>query len=303
MFEAVQGYLKDPASNLSSPSSRDSYWRVLMSFDSWAGSPDVSKVTERQIVDWITSRRLAPGTQAAYVVRFQGFFSWAHWRGLIPANPAAHLKRALPGATNSRPVKQHHWLDTGEISKVLESTRPGDVGLRDEVLLRLGFTAGLRRQELVNLTWGQVDLPRQQITFVGKGRKLAQVYITPRTLETLRRWYDRWVEETGAAPLQKDPVLCRARARWGEEESVIAWGEGLTHSGVAVVIRRARGRSGVDFSAHDMRRSFAGMMYEKVGLEKTSKALRHSNLGVTERYLESRTDAAFLAVREAGVDV
>jgi integrase len=52
-----------------------------------------------------------------------------------------------------------------------------------------------------------------------------------------------------------------------------------------------------------MRRSFAGMIYERVGLEKTSDALRHSSLETTRLYIKQRQDAAALAVEEAGLEL
>ncbi|MFK7934733.1 MAG: tyrosine-type recombinase/integrase [Saprospiraceae bacterium] len=44
-------------------------------------------------------------------------------------------------------------------------------GQRDRLILDLLYSTGMRRSELVNLTIGNIDLPRQQLKVLGKGNK------------------------------------------------------------------------------------------------------------------------------------
>ena len=56
------------------------------------------------------------------------------------------------------------------------------------------------------------------------------------------------------------------------------------------------------FAPHDMRRTFAGLLAERVDIAQVSRALRHSTIAMTQTYLEKRQDAAVVASRLAGID-
>ena len=58
----------------------------------------------------------------------------------------------------------------------------------------------------------------------------------------------------------------------------------------------------IKFAPHDMRRTFAGLMFEKVDIYSLKEAMRHTDVSTTEKYLQTRPDGAAQAVRDAGLD-
>lgn len=297
--DAVEQYINDPASNLNTAASRRTYWMNLRALQAFTPELEVDQFTEDVLVAYLTDTPRAPATIANLRTVFAGFFGWATYRGLTPSDPTTNLKRLFPGG--KKPVRRHNWLTRAEVERVLQSTDLSTiVGRRDNVLLRLGFTAGLRREELRTVRWQDLDLPNRRLHLVGKGRKLATVAITDGTLDALLLWKD----DCRANP--NDPILCgvQRQMNWktGEVTHKVKDGQPLGATTLAHAVRRAAERSGVRFLPHDMRRTFAGLVHDRSGIEVTSAALRHSNLGVTQRYLERRQDAAARAMEEAGID-
>jgi site-specific recombinase XerD len=297
--DATNQYLADPTSGLNTKASRTGYRQALRALQLRNPELHVADFTEDHLIEYIGRPGLSPATVAGYRTRFQGFFSWAVWKNLRQDNPALNLKRLVSGSY-TKPVVQHHWLTTAEVSRVLESADTSTLmGLRNLVVLRLGFTMGLRRTEIAELKWDQVDLTRQSLSLLGKGGKRASLYITDATLPWLDKWHSMG-PGTG-------PVVCRFNTKtdfqtgWRTEPD---WDRGIQGEAIGDIAHKAATENGIQFAAHDMRRSFANMLEEKgASIEEISAALRHSNLGTTQRYLERRQDAAFNAVRKRGLDV
>lgn len=297
-------YVQDPAANLATEASQDAYRRFLHRFAQATGNKDIDTYTERDLIDFLASVKVASTTLRTYRGRIEAFFAWAEYAGHIKQDPARQLGRAFPA--RPKPVRQHHWLTEADIATVIDSCDLTDiVGRRDNIILRLGFTAGLRRSEIVSVRWSDLDLKRQALQVLGKGQKLAQVYITDQTAAALAAWRREYLAGRGDVLDVNDPIVCRIVSRNyfnGEPPVRLGdWGTPLTGDTVNRIVREVAQASGVEFSPHDMRRSFAGLVYEKVGIEGTSKALRHSNLGTTQRYLETRQDAAFQVIKGIGL--
>ena len=90
-------------------------------------------------------------------------------------------------------------------------------------------------------------------------------------------------------------LQCSARSRRPPAFFMVA------HS-IAKRVRVVAARAGVPIAPHDMRRTYAGLLAQRVSIYDVSKALRHSNVSVTEKYLEGRQDAAVAVSRAAGLD-
>lgn len=184
------------------------------------------------------------------------------------------------------------WLTQDEVRRVLNAVPTDAVGRRDSVVLRLGFTAGLRRQEIVNINWSDIDGDRLRL--VGKGDKSAIVLLTQGTLDAILRW-----EHVSLG--HADVALLRSFRYSGAR--LVMNQRRMSANAVRDITQRYSAQTGIKFAPHDMRRTYAGLLLEKTGsIELVSAALRHSNLRTTQLYLERRQDAAYLAQRKAGLD-
>ena len=180
-------------------------------------------------------------------------------------------------------TKAHTWLSQSQVKALMNTCGEDIVGLRDRVVLGLLVGAGLRRQELADLTWGSVktqpvgDKMRTVLDVHGKGAKDRVVPISERLVAIL----NEWAEITG-----RDGHIARSL---GMARRV---GESL--SGVAIfrVARKRGALIGVPgLAAHDLRRTFAQLGYEAgVPITQISRLLGHSSVQTTERYLNLDLD-------------
>lgn len=151
---------------------------------------------------------------------------------------------------------------------------------------------GLRRREVVSLTWRQIDFEADVIRVVGKGNKPHIIPITPDLHSLL--WPLRKHHETNVFTYicQRTRIEPRSRRQLtaGERYPVTYWGLGSE-------MRRALKKADVsDFRIHDLRHTGATRALRATGnLKLVQKLLNHSSLRVTEKYahasLEDLRDA------------
>lgn len=139
-------------------------------------------------------------------------------------------------------------------------------------LVLMALNTGLRRGELLQLRWRDIDLPRTNLTVRGEGAKTGQTRHVPlntEVVDVLKKWKpagaeaDRFVfsASTSTAP------LAEARKAW------------------AAVLTKAKIRS---FRFHDLRHTFASKLVmagvdlntvrELLGRKKISMTLRYAHL-------------------------
>lgn len=268
---------------------------------------NVKTMTEAQLVQYLKSMvAISVATRNAYISVYQSFFRWMHRLSYRNDDPTVDLRSHFND--KAQPTIEHSWLSADQVTRILETPpyEPSVMWKRDNILLRLGFTAGLRRAELVGLNWGDVDWAANEITLKGKGGKIATVALTKNTKQALHAWQTGYWEALGG-DLSRLPVICPVRTRGFQSDprarTVAAYGERLSTSGVYGITKRASEMHGIDFKPHDMRRTFAGIMYELGGMEAAQAALRHDNMATTQRYLQKRQDAAAQAVRKTGFNL
>lgn len=206
-------------------------------------------------------------------------FKWATWKGYVDHNPALDLEWTVnPGHGTA---KVGRWLSDREISRVVDSCdRATLVGRRNRILLLTGFFTGLRCMELASLEVSSVADDLSSISFLGKGRKWAEQPVPEQLAEEL----EPWLEE-----IEGPALLPRLRCVWADNpgrKMNVEWDAKLNTDGIAEVCRTMSKRSGIRFSPHDMRRSYAGWLDDQ-GLDilTIQELMRHSSVEMTQRYL------------------
>ena len=258
------------------PASRASYLRELRALDQFAKGVTLDQYTTRLLTEYCLSNGPAPATAKRRRSQIVGFFEWATWMELVPANPASSLKFTVkPGSGG---VRAHSWLGEAEIAHIIRACPDTPAGRRDRVMLLHGFLLGLRRFEIAGLRWNQYSQDMSRLSFVGKGNKLAQLGVPPQ----LRAELQAWCRE---APADAVAVLPRIRDTF--DEQVISWNEPVAYGSIGWLMDRAAARAGITLAPHDMRRSYAGVLEQAgVPVSDIQRLMRHSNLGTTSVYLE-----------------
>lgn len=180
-------------------------------------------------------------------------------------------------------TKAHTWLSQKQVVHITSLCGDTLEGKRDWIVLGLLLGAGLRRDELVNLTF---DALKQQptkggrvrtvIEVTGKGDKSRVIPIQDKLADRLEEWRDI----TGGGYIARS--LGR-RQELGESMSAVA---------VFHLVNKYGKQIGMDeLAPHDCRRTFAQLGYEAgIPITQISTLLGHSSVATTQRYLNLSLD-------------
>jgi integrase len=192
---------------------------------------------------------------------------------------------------------QARWLTRDEaFGQLLVTCRQdGEVGLRDELVLRLGL-AGMRAAEIIALRLGEVHLEDAppQIRWIGKAPRSRRVVCGPELLDLLRRYLAAYAAHS-ARYGDEAHLVCRQKP--GSGAGQVSWGCPIarTCSVQRIVRLRAEGAGLGHVSPHDLRRTAAGILHRAVGgdgghlfdLRDIQQVLDHSDPATTQRsYLD-----------------
>ena len=190
---------------------------------------------------------------------------------LLPANPAARVKRAR------EPKRTRHVLSKAECGTLVKSCDP-----HMRVLVLAGFLTGARPSELLAVTWGDVSFGNRTISIfrhkVGVGDALP---LHPQLAEELRALNER-------------------RGRVADDDYVFLSSKGRAHFDYRWGWRKALKIAGLDRRAgltfYSTRHSFATHYLEKGAPSDLQALMGHASYSTTERYVRSVSDRARVGV-------
>ncbi len=198
------------------------------------------------------------------------YFEWCIKNDYLKENPAIDID--LPRLEYRVPK----YLNEQDAHRLLESVYNYPYSnqylrYRNHAIFSVYIFAGLRKMELLNLRFMDVDFENMTI-FVrqGKGRKDRMVPMN----YTLSQSLSRYVEE-------------RKRLRLTVPEFFVsaARGRALTEAGLLYIVKQLRKASGIHFTIHQLRHTFATLMVEGgCDIIPISKMLGHSKIETTMIY-------------------
>ena len=130
---------------------------------------------------------LAPSTRYSRLAQLKVWLKWMTRQNYILCDPASDLE--LPLLSYQLPSV----LNKDEAERVLQQPDVGKMtGLRDRAILEMLYSTGMRRTELLNLKFDDLDRKRGVATIrQGKGRRDRVVPVGERALT----WVDRYLTE------------------------------------------------------------------------------------------------------------
>ncbi|MCL4774139.1 MAG: tyrosine recombinase XerC [Burkholderiaceae bacterium] len=247
--------------------------------------PDWSTVTEHRVRRWVAASARA-GLSARSIARrlsaWRGFFDWLASQGEAATNPARGVRaprspRRLPKALAPDVAVRFAAAPAGD----------GFEAARDQAMLELFYSSGLRLSELTSLdlrhfdgppaaSTGWIDLDEAEATVRGKGGRVRAVPIGSAACEALRRW------------LGERAAWC-ARHPGCEERALFLSGRGrrLANRTVQARLKRLAIVRGVpaDVHPHVLRHSFASHLLQSSGdLRAVQELLGHASIATTQVY-------------------
>ena len=209
------------------------------------------------------SRERASKVKGATVNRelalLRHLFNIAIDKGYTDFNPARGFKR-FPEV----PWRHKFYFSEHEIEKLIDAA-----ALHLRPILAVAFGTGLRKGDILGLKWRDVDLDRGIISI--------QMQKTGEPIEI------------PLIPMLRD-LLEQMKLRAGLSQFVFSLGSrgkriGDTKTAFRAALRRS-GLAGQGYRFHDIRRTFARMLYDQgVILTKIQRLLGHKSVLTTERYL------------------
>ncbi|MFK7799095.1 MAG: tyrosine-type recombinase/integrase [Aureispira sp.] len=149
----------------------------------------------------------------------------------------------------------------------------GFVGLRDFLILELLYYTGMRRSELLALTWKQVNWNAQQITVLGKGGKTRLLPISKELITSLKT-YQKLVDETFGA-ITEEAILLTDKGKPLYPKFV--YNKVKHYLSIITTIKKR--------SPHVLRHSFATHLANNgADLNAIKELLGHSSLAATQIY-------------------
>jgi len=263
-----------------SPATIAAYRCDLAAFEAFAERRSINDVSgvdttlARGFLGAERSRGLAPRSLARRRAGLSRFCEHGVAQGWLADNPVALLRTPKQPSHLPRPV------DVDVLSRFLDT--PFDdtaLGLRDQAMLELFYSSGLRLAELAALDTGDVSAARARV--MGKGSKPRQVPVGRRAAEALAEWH----KVRGGLAGADEPALFVGRR-----------GARLGHRAIQKRLARLALERGLPehLHPHRLRHSFASHLLESSqDLRAVQELLGHANLATTQVY--TRLDWQHLA--------
>ena len=251
---SLSGYNQDLSKVLSfCQSEQMQHWREL-------DSPQLRRLIGRLHMQGQSSRSLARLLSAT-----RGLYRYLIREGHCASDPASGL---TPPKGERRLPKT---LDTDRTAQLLDGALEDDfIALRDQAMLELFYSSGLRLSELVNLNIDDLDLPAGLVRVLGKGNKTRELPVGSKARQAMESWL----------PL-------RALAKPADGAVFISQqGRRIGPRAVQLRVRQAGVRElGQHLHPHMLRHSFASHMLESSqDLRAVQELLGHADIATTQVY-------------------
>lgn len=268
---SIRGYSKDTVRR---------YRYVVLSYRKFSRLNDIKDITDESVRNLFykgrTERNWSVNTFIVYHKTLLVFFRWCVKQGYMAKNPILDIE--VPKLEKRIPAK----LTKQVTLKLLEIVYnyPYEYNFlryRNHAIFSTFIFAGLRKQELLNLKFADIDLDNLTL-FVrqGKGNKDRIVPISYTLAQSLKRYTEE-----------------RKRLHKTNPEffSSLRGNIGFTVNGLKKLVDQIRKVSGTKFTVHKLRHTFATLMLEGgCDIFSLSKMMGHSDIKTTTIYLAASAE-------------
>lgn len=287
---------------------------ILLAFFEFVAKPPAA-VQPQDIRRWqhdLERQGLAPQTVYGHISRVSSFYTWAMQEDrlaqVIKANPVRLARPKAPKPYQSTGTKALSTKELVALVTVVETrAQAGDmIAKRDYALLLFYVLSGMRRREIIQLQWGDIELQDDSslvLTTQVKGgtyltREIADPSVSTALLDYLQA-SDRWAGMQPTTPLwvahdaaqTTKPGAARSVKQLGKQKVARHPGRPLTSHGFVKRLQQYAKQAGVkDMHLHRTRHSFAALVGESAeSLTEVQEALNHRHSATTRVYLERIT--------------
>ncbi len=233
---------------------------------------DLQYLCSSDVRSWLISlaeNKQSPRTYKRKLSSLKNFYKFLKVEGLIKKDPTI----GVISPKQSAPIPE--FFTEKEVINLFEYVNfPNTfIGVRDELILQLFYSTGIRLSELVNLTIGDVDFSLKQISVLGKRKKQRYIPITQKLIEIINRY------------LQNREGVCTTNLC--KELFITEKGEPVYPRLIQRVVKKYLQQVTTSYKVHPhkMRHTFAThMLNNGADLNAVKELLGHANLSATEVY-------------------
>jgi site-specific recombinase XerD len=272
--DAVDLHRRDLVSSGAAARTVSAYGRDLDQFADWASErglgPDrVGHREVRLFAASLTRDGRSPATVARKLASVRSLYAFLLRTGRVAQNPADLVPAPKAGR------KLPKVLTVAQIEEVLGAVpvrTPLEV--RDQAMLELAYSSGLRSAEVVDLDLDSLDLPGGRVKVIGKGSRHRLVPVGEPAEAAIRRYLEEGRPDLLSDPEQEALFLSRSGRRLSTSD---------VSRRLAVRVRKAASAGGI--SPHTLRHSFATHLLEGgADLRSIQELLGHSSISTTQVY-------------------
>lgn len=256
------------------------YRQVILYYAKCAGITEISEVTAENTRNLFyfgrTEKQWTSNTYICYHKSLMVFFRWCVSEGHLTHNPIEDIE--VPKLERKIPNK----LTKQDALRILEvvDNFPYDhqfLRFRNYAIFALLIYTGIRKNELLKLKYSDVDIENLSL-FIrqGKGSKDRIIPINYKLAEALQKYVEVRKKAWKSAP---------------EFFTSYTYDMGFTESGIKRLVEKINKTSGIKFTIHKLRHTFATLMLEGgCDIYSLSKMMGHSDIKTTTIYLAASAE-------------
>jgi site-specific recombinase XerD len=211
-------------------------------------------------------------TQNYYLIAIRAFLKYLA-RQEVKSMPSERIELA------KTPERSLDLITDAELHRLLEAPKGNDLtDLRNKAILELLFSTGLRVSELCALT-RDIDLSTDELSIIGKGRKVRVVFISDYAKKILKEYL--------AKRKDMDDALFVQFSKNGKIQEKMGKGLAITRRSVERIVKQCAIKAGISkkVTPHTMRHLFAtDLLSNGADLRSVQAMLGHANIGTTQIY-------------------
>jgi len=246
---------------------------------SWQG---IDRLALRGFLAHLNRKKLAKRSIARALSAVRSFYSWMNRNEIVDSNPARSvaspkLEKYLPG-----------YLDRAQIDLLFQSAslhaQDGKfTDVRNNAMLELFYSTGMRLSELRGMNRADIDLLSQQVKVRGKGRKERIIPVGDHASLALRNYESRRDELLRQGIKGADRIAFFLSSR-GKRISIRA-----IQSAVTGFLDRIDENAGL--STHSLRHTFATHLLDAgADLRAVQELLGHASISTTQIYTHTSVE-------------
>lgn len=279
-LELYQRYLKDQKGY--SLKTISSYTKDIELFMKYCDQEDVAffscnTVLIRNFLENERRRGISKKSLKRRIVALRRYFSFLVNKNILNANPFINI------STPKVDKKLPDFMYQREVNRMLElnKKRNDHLALRDQAIIELLYSTGVRVSELCSIKMLNLKLRNRTITILGKGNNERVVPLS----EEARAAVEEYIKESRSQLILKT-----------KQPSTYLFlndkGEPLSTRGVQYILSKIEKNlgGGLSLHPHKLRHSFATAMLDNgVDLRTIQEVLGHKNLSTTQLYTHVST--------------